>query len=162
MKKLLFPLLAGIVLVSCSQQQPEATEEKIALGESYGPAKVDVEKAISVQEFFTDFEKKDGPEEYTIEGKIVEVCQKAGCWVGIDDGNNDYFMVRFKDHFTIPLDTKTDTYAYMHGVATWDSIPVAQLKEDAAAEGKTKEEIDRITQPKYTFAYVADGIVLKK
>lgn len=71
-------------------------------------------------------------------------------------------MVRFKDHFTIPLDTKMDTDAYMHGVATWDSIPVAQLKEDAKAEGKSQEEIEQITQPQYIFAYVADGIVLKK
>lgn len=161
-KKVLFSLLTITLLVACSQKNNEKAEDKIELGEAYGPAKVAIEKAVSVQEFFSDFEQKEGPEEYTIEGKIVEVCTKAGCWVGIDDGNDDYFMVRFKDHFTIPLDTKLNTDAYMHGVATWDSIPVQTLKEEALAEGKAKEEVDQITQPKYIFSFVADGIVLKK
>ena len=163
MKKILFAALSLTMLVACSSA-PEApvVEEKVELGEAYGPAKVDITKAVSVEDFFRDFEMKEGPEQYTIEGTIVDVCQKAGCWVGIDDGNGDYFMVRFKDHFTVPLDTKLNTGAYMHGVATWDSIPVEKLRADAIAEGSTKDEAAQITQAKYIFSFEADGIVLKK
>ncbi|HLU86429.1 MAG TPA: DUF4920 domain-containing protein [Taishania sp.] len=162
MKKLILSLLVVNLLFSCSEQNQVKEEEKIELGEAYGPVEVDVTKAISVEEFFRDFEQKDGPEEYTIEGKIVTICAKAGCWVGIDDGNDDYFMVRFKDHFTLPLDTKLDQTAYFHGVAIWDSIPVEKLREEAMIEGKTKEEAAQITEPKYIFSFEADGIVLTK
>lgn len=160
-KKILFSFAIITVLFSCSETEGK-DEEKIELGESYGPEEVDIEKAISIEEFFNDFEQKDGPESYTIEGKIVEICSKAGCWVGIDNGHDDYFMVRFKDHFTIPLDTEIDTYAYIHGIATWDSITVKQLRDDAMDAGKSKEEIEAITQPEYSFDFVADGITLKK
>lgn len=151
-------------LFSCSGTADKIgeTDDKIELGEAYGPEEVDITKAVSVAEFFGDFEQKDGPETYTIEGKIVEICGKAGCWVGIDNGNDDYFMVRFKDHFTIPLDTKMDTYAYIHGVATWDSTTVEQLRHNAYEQGKSKAEIEQITQPEYSFDFIADGIVLKK
>lgn len=163
MKKLLFALLSSTMLVACSSTpEAPAVEEKIELGEAYGPTEVDITKAVSVEEFFRDFEQKDGPEEYTIEGTIVTVCKSAGCWVGIDDNNGDYFMVKFKDHFTIPIDTELNKGAYMHGVATWDSIPVAQLREEALADGSTKEEAELISQPKFIFSFEADGIVLKK
>ncbi len=161
MKSIILSVAIIGLLFSCNQT-PEKTEEKIELGEAYGPVAVDIKKAVSIPEFFSDFEQQESSGEYTIEGNISEICAKAGCWVGVDKGNGDYFMVRFKDHFTIPIDTKLGTGAYIHGVATWDSITVEQLKHTAYTEGKSKEEIDAITQPEYSFGFLADGIILKK
>lgn len=154
MKNAFFLLVATIALFSCGGKNN--TQQT-----AYGPQKVDTTKAISVQEFFNDFEQVDVSKAYTIKGKIVETCKKSGCWVGIDDGNNDYFVVNFKDHFSIPLDTKIGTTAYMHGVATWDSIPVDVLKEQALMDGKSQEEVDQITEPRFEFNFEADGIMLK-
>lgn len=153
-----------MLLFSCSgtSESKSETEDRIELGESYGPVEVDTAKAVSIQEFFNDFEQQDSTAVYTVEGKIVEICQSAGCWVGIDKGNGDYFMVRFKDHFTIPIDTKMGTEAYFHGVARWDSTSVEQLRFDAQSAGKSKAEIEAITEPEYSFDFIADGIVLKK
>ncbi|MCO5259664.1 MAG: DUF4920 domain-containing protein [Crocinitomicaceae bacterium] len=155
MKKIIAFFALSTLLFSCGGKSSSSTN-------SYGPVEVDSTKAISVQEFFNDFEQIEDSKDYTIKGKIVETCKKSGCWVGIDDGNNDVLTVNFKDHFSIPLDTKLGTYAYMHGTATWDSIPVAQLKEEALDDGKSQEEIDQITSPRYIFNFVADGITLKK
>jgi hypothetical protein len=71
-------------------------------------------------------------------------------------------MVRFKDHFTIPIDTKVGTEAYFHGVAYWDEVSVEMLQHFAEDAGKTPEEIAKITQPEYVMSFEADGIVLVK
>lgn len=156
MKKFLSLVALSILLASCSGSgNSKITNE-------YGPVKVDTTKAINVQAFFDDFEQVDGSKEYTIVGKIIDKCKMSGCWVEIDGGNDDSFIVNFKDEFAIPLDTKNGITAYMHGVAMWDSTSVEQLKEEAFDDGKTQTEIDAITDPKYTFSFEADGIYLKK
>lgn len=163
MKKIFqFTLIS--LLVACSGNGVKPETDVIELGEAYGPVQVDVAKAISIQEFFNDFEQQESIGTYTIEGKIIEICGNAGCWVGIDkeNGNGDYFMVRFKDHFTIPIDTELGKEAYIHGVAKWDSTTVEQLRMDATKAGKTQAEIEAITQPEYSFDFIADGIILKK
>ena len=71
-------------------------------------------------------------------------------------------MVRFKDHFTIPIDTKIGTVAYMHGTANWDTVSVEMLKHFAEDAGKSKAEIDQITEAKYVLGFEADGIVWQK
>jgi hypothetical protein len=164
MKKIIFPFSLMMLLFSCSGTSEGTSESEniVELGESYGPVEVDTAKSVSLQEFFTDFEQQDSTGVYTVEGKIVEICQSAGCWVGIDKGNGDYFMVRFKDHFTIPIDTKMGTEAYFHGVARWDSTSVEELRFEAQSAGKSKAEIEAITEPSYSFDFIADGIVLKK
>jgi hypothetical protein len=74
------------------------------------------------------FKAEDGDQEFTFEGKITDVCSSAGCWVNIDRGNGETFMVRFKDHFTIPLNTKIGSTAYLHGIAYMDTVAVEDLK----------------------------------
>lgn len=164
MKKFIFPFVVVALLGACSgtSGNTETTGNKIELGEAYGPVEVDTSQAVTIQEFFSDFEQQDSTGVYTVAGKIVQICQSAGCWVGIDKGNGDYFMVRFKDHFTIPLDTEIGTEAYFHGVARWDSTTVEELRHIAREEGKSNEAIEAITDPEYSFDFIADGIVLKK
>lgn len=140
----------------------EEQEEKIELGENYGPFEVDIEQAVSVEEMINDYEDKTGKEEYTFDGTLTEVCSKAGCWVNIDKGDGETFMVRFKDHFTIPTETEPGTEAFLHGVLYRDTVTVDLLRHFAEDAGKSEEEIDAITEPKFELGFEADGIVLKK
>lgn len=149
------------IAIACSAPETK-NDDKDKLGKSYGPVKVDVSKAISVEEMLKDMEGKTGKVEYTFEAEISEVCSKAGCWINIDKGNGDTFMVRFKDHFTIPPKTKVGTGAYLHGVAFMDTISVADLQHFAEDAGKSQEEIDMITEPEFELNFTADGITLKK
>ena len=132
------------------------------LAESYGPIDVNLEKAISLDEMLKLFEGKTEKTEYTFEGELNEVCSKAGCWVNIDKGNGETFMVRFKDHFIIPPKTAIGTVAYFHGMAYWDTVSVNLLQHFAEDAGKSKEEVSKIIEPKYELNFEADGITLKK
>lgn len=155
MKKIGLFVALSVLLIACSTS-------KVELGESYGPVKVDIEKAISVEEMLKDFEGKTEKTEYTFEGNLKEVCSKAGCWVNIEKGNGETFMVRFKDHFTIPPKTEVDKGAYFHGIAYWDTVSVEMLQHFAEDAGKSEEEIAKITEPKFELGFEADGITLKK
>lgn len=162
MKKTGFFAIIIALLTSCASTDQMADGGSEGLGKSYGPVKVEVDKAISVQDMLKKYEGKTGEMEFTFEGKLNEICSKAGCWVNIDKGNGETFMVRFKDHFTIPPDTKAGTEAYLHGVMFRDTISVDMLRHFAEDAGKSQEEIEKITEPKFELGFTADGITLKK
>ena len=128
----------------------------------YGPVAVDPAKAVSVTDMLTTFNKTRQEQEFTFEGKISSVCQNAGCWVQVDKGNGETFMVRFKDHFTIPTNTPAGSAAVLHGIAYMDTVTVEQLQHFAYDAGKTEEEIAKITEPVYKLNFEADGIMLRK
>lgn len=158
MKNTLTILVGLSLLVACTS--PNEIKETIEI-KAYGPYEVDDSKAISTQEMLRQFKAKDGDQEFTFEGKITEVCSNAGCWVNIDRGNGETFMVRFKDHFTIPLNTKIGATAYLHGLAYMDTVVVADLKHFAEDAGKSVIEIEKITKPEYSLNFEADGIMFK-
>ena len=158
MKNLFIAIVGSLMLASCgSTEEVETVEE----GNSYGPVKVDITQAMSVEDMLKKYEGQSGEMEVTFEGKLTEVCSKAGCWVNVDKGNGETFMVRFKDHFTIPTDTKINTEAYLHGVLFRDTVSVDMLRHFAEDAGKSQEEIELITEPKYELGFTADGITLK-
>lgn len=159
MKSILLITTAVLLLAACSNSK---NKKNIILGENYGQVSVDTSKAISVSEMLTSFKTKTGKSEYTIKGEITEICLNAGCWININKGNGESFMVRFKDHFTIPTSTKIESQAFIHGIAFFDTISVELLQHYAEDAGKSKEEISKITQPKYEFGFEADGITLIK
>lgn len=163
MKSIALILSAAVLAFACSSGNEEQKEEEVVVEyDNYGPVAVDTEKAISVEEMLKDFSAKSGEVEYTFEGEITEVCSKAGCWVNINKGDGETFMVRFKDHFTIPIKTDVGTNAFLHGVAFMDTIPVDILRHYAEDAGKSQEEIEAITEPKFELNFVADGIAIAK
>jgi len=158
-------LITAMMVVACQSTEDPGLEEEqttVELGKSYGPVEVNVAEAVSVQDMLKTFEGKTEEMEFTIEAELSEVCSKAGCWVNIDKGDGETFMVRFKDHFTIPTKTAVGTGAYLHGVAYWDTVSVDLLQHFAEDAGKSPEEIAKITEPKYELGFEADGILLKK
>ena len=167
MKNFLMIMALSMLVFSCVTEENENAEESVVideqeLGDSYGPVEVNIADAISVGEMIADFADKKDKADYTFEGDMVEICSKAGCWVNIDKGNGETFMVRFKDHFTIPPATDKGTGAYFHGVAHWDTVSVDLLQHFAEDAGKSAEEISQITEPKFEMGFEADGITLKK
>ncbi len=154
-----FNLIVGFVsiltLVSCSNSKMSDT----ASFAEYGPYKVEVTKAIPVQAMIVDFTAKGNQRTaYTISADIEEVCSKAGCWINIQKSKDETLMVRFKDHFTIPIDTKVGTTAFLHGELYTDTVSVDMLRHFAEDAGKTEDEIMKITSPKITTSFEADGI----
>jgi hypothetical protein len=146
-------------LVACATHKDATLPE---FGKSYGPKKVRPEKAISVQEMMSIFDGQKEEMKFTFKAPIEEICLTAGCWISVDKGNGEKFMVQFKNHFTIPTDTKIGSEAYIRGVAYWDTVSVNMLKHFAEDAGKSQAEIDKITEAQYKMGFEADGIRLVK
>ncbi|MBI1837322.1 MAG: DUF4920 domain-containing protein [Flavobacteriia bacterium] len=151
-----------VLLFSCTQRNEQKNKVVAPQSISYGEVAIDPQKAISVDEMLTCFENNGNNAVFTFKAPVSEVCSKAGCWVNIDKGNGETFMVRFKNHFTIPVKTKVNTEAIIHGFAHADTISVKSLRHFAEDAGKSKEEIEKITEPQYEFGFQADGIMLLK
>lgn len=159
MKKVIFYLLIIPIFIACTSKGQEDRETEMV---SYGPAKVDIKKAIPTNDMLAQMKDVNGEKQFTIDAEISEVCSKAGCWINVKKPDGSTFMVRFKDHFTIPPKTAVGTKAYLSGKAYWDTIPVDMLQHFAEDAGKTKEEIEKITEPKFELAFEADGITFEK
>jgi hypothetical protein len=153
---------AILLLTSCGQVQNNDVKKTTQLGKSYGPEKVKMEAIVTAAEMLTKFDKTAGDQEFYFEGTIIEVCSKAGCWVKVDDGKGGSFRVMFKDHFTIPTNTSIGTKAYFGGLAYQDTVSVEYLRHYEEDAGKSKAEIEKITEPSIEFGFEADGITLKK
>ena len=95
-----------------------------------------------------------------ITGTAAAVCQVKGCWMTTDLGDGKSMRIRFKDYaFFMPKDGAGKTF-YAQGVASWETTSVAQLRHYAEDAGKSKEEIEKITEPKKEITFLAEGVLL--
>jgi len=130
-----------------------------AQDEHFG-AVIDDKDAITLSELWNRLENKESLET-KVEAKVLECCQAKGCWMEVDAGNGETMRVRFKDYgFFVPKNSAGKT-AVMRGVASVETISVAELKHYAEDAGQSKEEIDRITEPRKQLVFLADGVILK-
>ena len=79
----------------------------------------------------------------------------------LDLENDEEVMVRFKDYgFFMPLNATGEVI--INGKAFVTEISVNELKHYAEDAGKSEEEIAAITTAEKTFAFEADGVLLKQ
>lgn len=95
-----------------------------------------------------------------IEGTVVEVCKKKGCFMKIAQENGDPIMVQFTGYsFFMPQDIAGKAVV-IDGKAKVSETSVAKLKHYAADAGKSKEEIAKIKDPKRNISIMADGVLV--
>ena len=95
-------------------------------------------------------------------GKVKSVCQVKGCWMNIvsDDQSKEPIFVKFKDYgFFMPLDL-AGKEVIMYGNAYTEITSVDELRHYAEDEGKSKEEIAKITEPVEEIKFMASGVKL--
>jgi hypothetical protein len=96
-----------------------------------------------------------------VEGEIVEVCQKKGCWMTLKKDDGSTIRVTFKDYgFFVPKDA-AGKRAVLEGLAYYDSVSVKSLKHYAEEAGKSSDEIAKITKPEFKLAFEAEGVIIK-
>jgi hypothetical protein len=164
MKKLLTIIAIAAVMTSCSNSGTEKKETKneetteITTG-SFGE-KIDETGAVSVTQLMADMNgKTEMPAK--VEGKITECCKKKGCWMNIENGDGTTMKVTFKDYgFFVPKNADGKT-AVMQGRAFVDTLSVETLRHFAEDAGKSKEEIEKITEPQAAISFEADGVIIK-
>lgn len=95
-----------------------------------------------------------------LEGEITEVCQAKGCWMKVNLSNGKEVFVRFKDYgFFVPTNS-ADKKVVMNGVAFIEEMSVEDQRHYAEDEGASKEEIAKITSPKKTYRFEANGVYI--
>ena len=154
-----------VSVISCKQVKSKSQDpikEDIAYL-SFGE-KITDDAVISKNDMFKKFESLNKGDTINIKfaSKINEVCKTKGCWMKLDLGSENESMVRFKDYgFFMPLDSDNKE-VIVRGKAYITETTVKELQHLAKDAGKTDEEIALITQPKLTYAFEADGVLMKK
>lgn len=146
------------------QTTPSTSETAPAASYASFGAKIKADKALTKEEMLRKYKalKKGDTISVKFASTIKSVCKKKGCWMEMELPNNQISFVRFKDYgFFVPLNAdKSD--AIVSGRAFVDVVSVDERRHYAKDEGKSEEEIAKITEPKVTYAFQADGVLIKE
>lgn len=165
MNRILTAIVATFILFSCTTEQPKETNKEVTnqqeVNYTYFGDTITTDGAIDATQLIARLEGKDSVF-VKVTGSIEEVCQKKGCWMNINLGNNQSMKVRFKDYaFFVPKDAAGQT-VFIEGYAYNDTVSVAELKHYAEDAGKSKEEIEKINKPEISVSFEANGVVIQK
>ncbi len=151
--KYIFSLLVALAaMVIVNAQDAESAKP----GVTYGKYSEEGVKPISVN----DLEKKmsDNKFDGKIQGKVVEVCQAMGCWAKLKKEDGSTVMIKVKDHeFAMPMDIVGRTVV-VEGKAELKETSVEMLKHYAEDAGKSKEEIEKIKDPRKEVIMTIKGV----
>ena len=130
-------------------------------GTSYHGKKISEKGAVLATQLATTMGQKDKMPA-KVEGTVESVCKMKGCWMNVKTGDGQVMRVSFKDYgFFVPKDIVGRTVV-MEGTAETTTTPVSELRHYAQDAGKSKEEVEKITEPEKALTFVADGVIVKK
>ena len=151
MKKIILSL-SFCLLTALSFAQTAYTGQKF--GEEVKPG--DVKPAARMEAAMGDKKTVD----MKIEGRVVDVCKKKGCWMTLEMPNGDPMRVTFKDYaFFMPMDI-VGKKVVLDGLAKKQTISVETLRHYAEDAKKSPEEVAKITDPRKELAFEAKGVVI--
>ncbi len=170
MKNVLPVLALSALLAACNNTQEaqnaeneettEVVEQVVVEYQTFGDSTMTAEGAIPSTEllaYLGDEQEMD----VKVSGTINEVCQKKGCWMNVKLDDESTMHVSYDYEFLLPLNSSGQEMI-MQGTVFYDTIPVDHLRHLAEDAGKSEEEINEITEPKATLAYLATGVMIKK
>ena len=161
----LFAAIA-IFAVACNQSAEKdasaSTETSESSKAAFFGAKITEENAVPVDSVVSMLKNSNQDiASVKVTGEIDAVCKNKGCWMTIANGVGEPLRITFKDYgFFVPKDCAGKT-AVFEGRAYHDTVTVAMLKEYAKDDGKSKEEIEKITEPEISLGFEATGVIIK-
>lgn len=160
-------LFAAAVSVSSLAFAQETSQKKVGppegsaiVGDIYGAGVASTEsKAITVDKLSKKLKKDNKKVEgVAVKGKVIDVCEKKGCWLTIQTEDNSQFFVKMKDYaFFVPTALKGKNVV-LEGTAERKVTSIDEQKHYAEDAKKPQAEIDAITTPKEEIRFVANGI----
>ena len=164
MKKLvlIFSLMLSTVAFSQTAEAKKVgpPEGKAMVGEVYGAgvsAKAE-KSAMTTKKLDQKLKKSAKVENVAVKGKVVNVCDKKGCWLTIQTEDDTQFFVKMKDYaFFVPTALKGKNVV-LEGNAERKITSIDEQKHYAEDAKKPQAEIDAITKPKEEIRFVANGI----
>lgn len=151
-------------MVACKTEKKEETKENVTPKiefTSFGE-KIESTNALSETQMSDKFDGLKIGDTINVKfaSKIGEVCTKKGCWMVLPAADKKT-MVKFKDYgFFMPLDSQGKE-VIIEGKAFVKVTPIDELRHYAEDAGKSKEEIEKITEPKKEFSFLAHGVLMK-
>lgn len=153
-------------------EKPEAPEKKVVVKTAkevtvdyaaFGD-KIVADKALTKEQMYGKYKSLKAGDTVALKfkTKIKDVCQKKGCWMSLQLPDEKESFVKFKDYaFFVPLNAAGQD-AVVSGKAFVSEISVAQLRHYAKDGGQSEAEINKITEPKKTYGFLADGVLISK
>jgi hypothetical protein len=127
---------------------------------AFGAAISAPEKAIHSSELPSKLTGNDSVR-VTVKGQISSCCLNKGCWMKMPLGDGSEMTVKFKNYgFFVPRNSAGKT-AIIEGWAYREMVSVGELRHFAEDAGKSKEEIEKITQPQERITFLADGAIVE-
>lgn len=126
--------------------------------------KIAADKALTKEQMYSKYKNLKAGDTVAVKFKtqIKDVCQKKGCWMSLQLPEEKESFVKFKDYaFFVPLNA-TGQDAIVSGKAFVSETSVAQLRHYAKDGGESEAEINKITEPKRTYGFLADGVLISK
>ncbi|WP_350292390.1 DUF4920 domain-containing protein [uncultured Croceitalea sp.] len=155
--------IIAIILMVCLGSIKSFGQENAASNsyELFGSSFIEKENASRNSKIYQNIQSKDTITTQLV-GDINEVCQAKGCWMKVNLSNNEEVFVKFKDYgFFVPLDA-TGRKVVMNGKAFVEKLSVKDQRHYAKDKGASEAEIAKITKPKKTLRFEADGVLIKK
>lgn len=161
MNKIFCLLICFFALSSCKKETitSNSSDDYVIFGDS-----ISADKAITNEEMLDQYDKLKPGDTLNIKfkSKIKSVCKKKGCWMTLELPSGKEVFVKFKDYaFFVPKNSQNEN-AIVNGKAFVNVESVEELKHYAKDEGKSQAAIDSIITPKTTYAFLADGVLIKK
>jgi hypothetical protein len=163
MRKIVYAAFVVLALVSCKKNEEVKVDAKPVSYAEFGD-KITDDKAISSEELLEKYKtmKETDTLQVKVTSKIVDVCQKKGCWMNLDLGNDESAFVKFKDYgFFMPFNA-AGSEVVVSGKAFVELTSIEDLKEYAKDAEKSQAAIDSIVAPEKKYSFMADGVLIKK
>lgn len=153
------------MLISCNNKTKEDVKKEVETEKkeyvSFGKSIIanDAIAASSMAVHYKTMNSGDSINSKII-AKVNDVCQAKGCWMRLNLDDTNEVMVKFKDYgFFMPKDI-TGKDVIINGKAFVKEVSVDEQRHYAEDAGKSTEEIASIIEPKRTYSFEADGVLL--
>ncbi|REE80611.1 uncharacterized protein DUF4920 [Lutibacter oceani] len=166
-KNTVLVVLALFFLASCKNEKAKKDVKGVEKQEvsylSFGN-EIEADNVIAKEEMALKYKALKAGDTLNIKfaSNINSVCKSKGCWMNLDLGDEQESFVKFKDYgFFMPLNSD-GREVIVNGKAFVTTTSIEELRHFAEDAGKTEEEIAKITEPKYTLSFEADGVLMVK
>lgn len=158
-----FFILLILIFLSCKSEKNQESSQSTATAATieYFGETIDTSASITVDAALDALKSNDSIMT-KVTGYVTGVCQVKGCWMVLSQSPTDStgLFVKFKDYgFFVPKDL-TGSKVMVAGKAFKEVTPVDELKHYAEDEGKSAEEIAKITEPSEEMKFMANGVAL--
>ena len=159
MKKIFTAVFSLLILSASQAQEVVDMTAKTGKPQSFGK-EITMDGAKALAEMQAELGDADSLR-VKVKGKVTAVCQMKGCWMTLTDDNfPEEIMVRFEDYGFFMPKTIAGRTVIADGIVYKTVTSVEELRHYAEDAGKSKKEINAITEPKEELRFLASGVLL--